>query len=108
MTNAANDSNEVGRIGRLAVFWVPYLAIPWLTGWTFASNIECAFCWDDLLRHAFSLFGYGTIGCVFFASTAKDKSAETFRARLWGALLLNSCFFISSILVSAEWGVILL
>jgi hypothetical protein len=99
-------SRELSRLLALAVFWVPFFAVPWLTGWSFASNVRCAFCWGEILRFAFSLFGYGTIGCLFYALTGEKKEISEFKYRLFTAMGVNACFFLGAISLVADWEII--
>jgi glucose uptake protein GlcU len=108
MSQHKSGSKKLRQLALLSVFWVPYFILPWLTGWSFASSVSCDWCWGDVLRHAFAMFGYGTIGCLFYAVTSQRKSLESFETKLWQAMGINVCFFIATLYLTANWDNILL
>ena len=85
---------DIKRIAWRSLFWVPYFLLPLFQGFFDVSHISCESCWDDRLRHALSMFGYGFIGCFFFAVTEKTCSASAVQSRFLAATGWNVALFL--------------
>ena len=90
---------DIKRIAWRSLFWVPYFLIPLFQGFFDASHIPCESCWDDHLRHALSMFGYGFIGCFFYALTGKTRSTSVVQSRFLAATGWNLALFLMGLLL---------
>lgn len=62
------------RTAWLAAFWVPYLLVPLGFG---LLEMPSILFWEEAVLHALMVFGYGLIGCLFYAATGQKEDRLT-------------------------------
>ena len=82
------------KVGLLCAFWVLYGGLPVYFGLFDLNHVGSYPYWDDVFRHGFALFGYGTIGATFYAMAGQTWEAGILVSRWCVAMFINAFGFL--------------